>query len=236
MKRTGVAAKYIATLAVGVCAGLAVSSLRLPKGANNAADALAKVSTATTVLSGAAPGQAHSLIATAGATSAAPSASAGVHADNRGLGNTAGGQASGIHTADGGDEFSKATAPGSEKFAAIFANDAVDEQWASQATSSLRASIDALPARSTFGNVDIECHSTLCRVSISDTATDAAGANAINNLEVALSQFATAPPGSEAFDGSAETMSNDKDTGAVKLDYYLHRKPFGVGLHSSASI
>ena len=54
MKRTGVAAKYIATLAVGVCAGLAVSSLRLPKGANNAADALAKVSTATTVLSGAA--------------------------------------------------------------------------------------------------------------------------------------------------------------------------------------
>lgn len=134
--------------------------------------------------------------------------------------------AAGAGTTGGRDEYdfdAMANSPQTE-LQRKFAGEAEDAGWAPNAQESLRGFLDALPERSGMSSVDVECHASLCMVSITGDANALAPPTEKNNLQVDLVKFLTQSPGSELFDNQMTTLGTDPHSGLPLLTTYLHRR------------
>lgn len=110
-----------------------------------------------------------------------------------------------------------------------------DGDWAPSAQSTLRASIDALPGRAIVEDMNIECHSTLCSLTIVTEGPPASEdkSGAVMQLNLLMSDlqgdWATKPPASDLFDSQTVSFSTDLATGRMTIEVFVHRRHQGLG-------
>jgi hypothetical protein len=109
----------------------------------------------------------------------------------------------------------------------IFESEPIDQNWAPQVNSLLSLKIASMPERSAVGDVKIECHTTLCRVSVGDVQDQLqpvpGGHGSIQSALIALATQATMDKDKDFDDGSAY-YTYDESVDAVKFSLYLHRR------------
>ena len=125
---------------------------------------------------------------------------------------------------NGGYDFDAMTRSPEADLRRRFDGEAEDAGWAPGTQDTLRVFLDSLPERSAASSVDIECHSSLCIMSIAGDMNVLAPATEKNNLQVDLSKFLASSPGSDLFDNQMVMLGPDPRTGEVTLTVFLHRR------------
>jgi hypothetical protein len=116
-----------------------------------------------------------------------------------------------------------------------FDSEVEDGDWAPNAQSTLRASIDALPGRAIAEDMNIECRSTLCSLTIVSDGPPASPdkSDAMMQLNLLMSDlqgdWAAKPPASDVFDDREVSFSIDPATGRMTVEMFVHRKHQGLG-------
>jgi hypothetical protein len=114
--------------------------------------------------------------------------------------------------------------PNETNIRSIFESEPTDQNWAPQVSSLLSLKIASMPERSAVGDVNIECHTTLCRVrvgGVQDQLQSIPGGN--GNIQSALIALATQPK-NEDFDDASAYYTYDESVDAVEFSLYLHRR------------
>lgn len=228
--------KGLAAFALGACAGILVTiiCLRAPSGRSVA------------------PTEAESVVATADAIkptgttamSAAKSSADAAHgatlAHVHGL--AGGSSANSNHAADdSGYSFENELNAGRTHIKQRFDAEPEDGEWAPNAQSTLRASIDALPGRAIVANMTIECHSTLCSLTIvtDGPASSSDESNAALRLNLLMDNlqgdWAAKPPASDLFDDREVSFTTDAGTGRMTVEMFVHRRHQDVGTQAHSA-
>ena len=116
-----------------------------------------------------------------------------------------------------------------DKLEAHFASEGRDSNWAPNATDTVNYELQALPVYSKLTSVDIDCRATLCRIesTMPIEMLEATQNNHTGWVE-AMSNLASVPPWSTAFDNSTDIVSYENQLGQARLTTYLHRRPQGA--------
>ena len=113
-----------------------------------------------------------------------------------------------------------------DKLEGRFASESRDPGWAPNATDTVTYELQALPVYAKLTSVDIDCRATLCRIEGTvPIATLEATQNNHTGWVEAMSNLASAPPWSTAFDNSTDIVSYEIELGQARLTTYLHRRP-----------
>jgi hypothetical protein len=108
--------------------------------------------------------------------------------------------------------------------AAQMTSESQDLDWAPKASQTIEHLIQSEPGFTNFPNLQVDCRSTLCRVSIVGDQALIAPDGAKYNPQVMFAQFNSDSAYQAMFDDQTVWLGTDEPTGLGRLDFYIHRR------------